>query len=111
MKNASKTPGPPNLIYKGRVFEVYEGDVMFPDGRIGFFSWLTHQPVIVVLPITNEGKIVLLHQYRPAIGATLLAIFETAIAKMRVFRVPEFLGAALMLGFLGVLLLFVSRGL
>lgn len=46
-----------------------------------------------------------------AIGATLLAIFETAIAKMRVFRVPEFLGAALMLGFLGVLLLFVSRGL
>lgn len=46
-----------------------------------------------------------------AVGATLLAIFETAIAKMRVFRVPEFLGAALMLGFLGVLLLFVSRGL
>ena len=46
-----------------------------------------------------------------AIGATFLALFETAIAKMRVFRVPEFLGAALMLGFLGVLLLFVSRGL
>ena len=46
-----------------------------------------------------------------AIGATLLAVFETSIAKMRVFRVPEFLGAALMLGFLGVLLLFVSRGL
>ena len=28
------------------------------------------------------------------------ALFETAIAKMRVFRVPEFLGAALMLGLL-----------
>ncbi len=40
-----------------------------------------------------------------------LAIFETAIAKMRVFRVPTFLGAALMLGLLGALLLFVSRGL
>jgi formate hydrogenlyase subunit 4 len=39
-----------------------------------------------------------------------LAVFETAIAKMRVFRVPNFLGAALMLGLLGVLLLFVSRG-
>ncbi|MFV0279531.1 MAG: respiratory chain complex I subunit 1 family protein [Rhodoblastus sp.] len=46
-----------------------------------------------------------------AIGATLLSVFETTIAKMRVFRVPEFLGAALMLGFLGVLLLFVSRGM
>jgi formate hydrogenlyase subunit 4 len=44
-----------------------------------------------------------------AVGAVLLALFETAIAKMRVFRVPEFLGAALMLGLLGTLLLFVSR--
>jgi formate hydrogenlyase subunit 4 len=41
----------------------------------------------------------------------LLALFETSIAKMRVFRVPEFLGAALMLGLLATLLLFVSRSL
>jgi formate hydrogenlyase subunit 4 len=41
----------------------------------------------------------------------LLALFETATAKMRVFRVPQFLGAALMLGLLGTLLLFVSRSL
>jgi formate hydrogenlyase subunit 4 len=46
------------------------------------------------------------------IGAgLLLAVFETSIAKMRVFRVPEFLGAALMLGLLGTVLLFVSRSL
>jgi len=44
-------------------------------------------------------------------GAVLLAVFETAIAKMRIFRVPEFLGSALMLSFLATLLLFVSRGL
>ena len=43
------------------------------------------------------------------VGGFLLALFETTIAKMRVFRVPEFLGAALMLGLLGTLLLFVSR--
>jgi len=42
-------------------------------------------------------------------GAFLLVLFETSIAKMRVFRVPQFLGAALMLGLLGTLLLFVSR--
>jgi len=44
-----------------------------------------------------------------ALVGVLLALFETAIAKMRVFRVPEFLGAAVMLGLLGTLLLFVSR--
>jgi formate hydrogenlyase subunit 4 len=45
------------------------------------------------------------------VGGFLLALFETSIAKMRVFRVPEYLGAALMLGLLGTLLLFVSRSL
>jgi formate hydrogenlyase subunit 4 len=43
-----------------------------------------------------------------ALGAFLLALFETSIAKMRVFRVPEFLGMALMLGLLATLLRFVS---
>ena len=46
-----------------------------------------------------------------AVLAILLAVFETAVAKMRVFRVPDFLGAALMLALLGTLLLFVSRSL
>lgn len=46
-----------------------------------------------------------------AVGGALLSLFETATAKMRVFRVPEFLGAALMLGLLATLLLFVSRSL
>ena len=44
-----------------------------------------------------------------AAGALLLGLFETAIAKMRVFRVPEFLGAAFMLGLLASLLLFVAQ--
>jgi len=52
-----------------------------------------------------------LYVLKLAAGGFLLAVFETSIAKMRVFRVPEFLGAALMLGLLGTLLLFVSRGL
>jgi formate hydrogenlyase subunit 4 len=43
------------------------------------------------------------------VGGVALAFFETSVAKMRVFRVPDFLGAALMLGLLGTLLLFVSR--
>ncbi|MCB9946590.1 MAG: NADH-quinone oxidoreductase subunit H [Rhodospirillaceae bacterium] len=46
-----------------------------------------------------------------AVGGVLLAVFETGIAKLRVFRVPDFLGAALMLGLLATLLLFVSRSL
>jgi formate hydrogenlyase subunit 4 len=40
-----------------------------------------------------------------------LAIFEITIAKLRVFRAPDFIGAALMLGLLATLLRFVSEGL
>jgi formate hydrogenlyase subunit 4 len=45
-----------------------------------------------------------------ALAGALLGLFEIAVAKMRVFRVPAFLAAAFMMGILGVLLLFVSRG-
>jgi formate hydrogenlyase subunit 4 len=44
-----------------------------------------------------------------AVAGYLLAIFETSIAKMRVFRVPVFLGAALMLALLATLLMFVTQ--
>ena len=43
--------------------------------------------------------------------AVALAVFESSIAKMRVFRVPEFLGVALLLGLLAAVFLFVSTGL
>jgi formate hydrogenlyase subunit 4 len=40
------------------------------------------------------------------IAAMALALFETVSVKMRLFRVPQFLGVALMLALLGTLLLF-----
>jgi len=53
----------------------------------------------------------LLYAGKLAVGAVLLAVFETAIAKMRVFRVPQFLGAGLMLALLATLLMFMTRSL
>lgn len=43
--------------------------------------------------------------------AVALAGLEVSIAKMRIFRVPEFLGVALLLGLLAAVFLFVSQGL
>ena len=51
----------------------------------------------------------LIYILKLSLGGVLLALFETSIAKMRVFRVPDFLGAGLMLGLLATLLLFVTR--
>ena len=59
-------------------------------------------PILVLGMAAYVGKL--------AVGGLLLALFETSIAKMRVFRVPEFLSIALMLGLLATLLRFVSGG-
>ena len=53
--------------------------------------------------LTWVGKIALL-----ALG---LAVFECSIAKLRVFRVPEFMGGAMLLALLAAALIFVSTGL
>jgi len=46
-----------------------------------------------------------------AAAAVLLAVFETSIAKMRVFRVAEFLGGALMLSLIATIVRLMSEGL
>ena len=43
-------------------------------------------------------------------GAVLLGAWEVSIAKMRVFRVSEFLGGAFVFAFLAILLAFLTRG-
>lgn len=43
------------------------------------------------------------------VGGVALAVFETSIAKMRVFRVPEFLGGALLAGLLAIVFLYVTQ--
>ena len=45
------------------------------------------------------------------LSAAFLAVVEVTLAKMRVFRVPDFLSIALMLSLLATLLLFVSQGI
>jgi len=43
-------------------------------------------------------------------GAALLGVWEVSIAKMRVFRLPDFVGIAFIFGFLAILLAFLTRG-
>ena len=44
------------------------------------------------------------------VGAACLGVWEVSIAKMRVFRLPDFLGVAFVFAFLAILLAFLTRG-
>jgi formate hydrogenlyase subunit 4 len=73
-----------------------------------FTPWGTAAPAAAV-PALAIGAVA--YAAKLAVCALLLAVFETSIAKMRVFRIPQFLGAALMLALLATLLRFVSGSL
>jgi ADP-ribose pyrophosphatase len=62
------------LVYQCRIFDLYEGDVRLPDGRIIQQSWIDHRPCIAVVPVTAEGKLILIEQYRHATGGMLVEI-------------------------------------
>ena len=64
-----------------------------------FFPWgiadaRTPQAMLLALPLLAA---------KLALGGALLALLETASAKMRIFRVPEFLGSAFLLAVIGML--------
>lgn len=63
-----------NLVYRCRIFDVYEGDVRLPNGRISRQSWIDHRPCIAVVPVNPEGRIVLINQYRHATGGMIVEI-------------------------------------
>ncbi|HUN98661.1 MAG TPA: NADH-quinone oxidoreductase subunit H [Bradyrhizobium sp.] len=73
-----------------------------------FVPWTLTEPGA---PAVSYFTGFMLYLAKLAAFGSLLAIFETSIAKMRVFRLPDFVGTALMLGLLGTLLLFVSGSL
>ncbi|MCX5857333.1 MAG: NUDIX hydrolase [Deltaproteobacteria bacterium] len=69
------------LIYHGRVFDVYEGEVCFPNGRKSRQSWIDHKPCIAVVPVNDAGKLILIRQYRPATCRVLTEIPAGSIDK------------------------------
>ena len=74
--------------------------IFFPFGMVtGSVGLLGHAVAIIAYGL------------KLTVASGLLAMLEMSIAKMRVFRVPNLLGIALMLGLLGTLLLFVSEGM
>ena len=55
-------------IYAGRVFTVQIESITLPKGGEMNAEVIRHPGSVVIIPVTTEGKIILVRQYRPAIG-------------------------------------------
>jgi formate hydrogenlyase subunit 4 len=93
------------LEYSGRHLALLEWAAslkLFAYSCIGlalFFPWgvaEAHAPLLLVLALPTL-------LFKLAVGGALLAVFETVNAKMRIFRVPEFLATAFLLAVIGML--------
>ena len=56
-----------STVYKGRVFSVEVEKRTFPNGRGHEVAIVRHQPSVVLIPVEDDGRIVLVRQYRAPI--------------------------------------------
>jgi ADP-ribose pyrophosphatase len=58
-------------VYRGKVFSVEVDRQRFPNGQTHEVAIVRHGPSVVLIPMQDDGRVVLIRQYRPAIGRVL----------------------------------------
>lgn len=59
------------IVFKGRVFSVDVGDATFPDGRSRTIEVVRHPPSVVLLPMLDDERVMLVRQFRATVGREL----------------------------------------
>ena len=62
------------LLLTAKKFEVKRRRVTMPSGRVADWDIICHPGAVVVLPVLDDGSVVLIHNYRPSVGQTLLEL-------------------------------------
>lgn len=63
------------LKYKGSIVDVYEDCIAMPDGTTESWDYIAHRKgAAAVVPITQDGKILMVHQYRNALDRDTIEI-------------------------------------
>lgn len=62
------------LIHEGAIINLYEDDILLPDGRKEKFDFLGHKGAAAVLPVMEDGRILMVRQYRNAVDQYTLEI-------------------------------------
>ena len=63
-----------DFIFDGKVVHLYCDKVSLPDGKEATREYIKHIGAVCIVPVTDEGEIVCVRQYRYAIGRAMLEI-------------------------------------
>lgn len=61
-------------VFEGKVVHLCVDDVRLPDGNVGIREYVRHIGAVCVIPVTDDGCVILERQYRYAVGEVLLEI-------------------------------------
>lgn len=61
-------------IFKGKVVHLQVDDVLLPNGKQAKREIIHHPGAVAIIPITNDGKLVLVEQYRKALERSIIEI-------------------------------------
>src|ERR1700685_755641 len=62
------------MVYQGKVFGVRQDVVVEPGGKPTARDIVTHPGSVVVLPVLNDGRLLMIRQYRHTVGGFLLEV-------------------------------------
>ena len=69
-----ETTATSELIFDGRVLHVYRDEINIPNGGKSVREYCRHNGAVAVAPLTDDGCVVCVRQYRYALGRVVLEI-------------------------------------
>lgn len=62
------------MVFEGRIINLRVDTVTFPNGRTGQREVVEYAGAVAIVPVNEKGELLLVRQYRYAVGKTLLEI-------------------------------------
>ena len=63
-----------DLVHKGAIIDYYKDTVKVPNGNVVKWDYIDHKGAAAVVPVTDDGKILMVKQYRNALNRETLEI-------------------------------------
>lgn len=63
-----------DLVYKGSIIDFYKDTVQVPNGNIVKWDFIKHKGAAAVVPVLDNGKILMVQQYRNALDQDTLEV-------------------------------------
>ncbi len=62
------------LMYKGAIIDLYKDTIRTVDGQIQYYDFIKHKGAAAVIPVRDDGKIIMVRQYRNALDRFTIEI-------------------------------------